>query len=89
MKAFNTVLAVNQADPVVDGVQLDGFVAGDDVDAKKTVIELLEQIGYRPIDVGPLSASRYLEAMAFLNIRLNAVNGWSWRSAWKLVGPLS
>jgi predicted dinucleotide-binding enzyme len=89
VKAFNTVLATNQAAPVVDGVQLDGFVAGDDPDAKDSVMKLLEEIGYRPVDVGPLSASRYLEGMGFLNISLNAVNGWSWRSGWKLVGPLS
>ena len=89
VKAFNTVLAANQAAPVVEGVQLDGFVAGDDADAKKWILRLLEEIGFRPIDVGPLSAARYLEGMAFLNISLNAANEWSWRSGWKLVGPLS
>jgi hypothetical protein len=25
--------------------------------------------------------------MAFLNIALNAANGWPWQSGWKLVGP--
>jgi predicted dinucleotide-binding enzyme len=89
VKAFNTVFAGNQADPTVDGVQLDGFVAGDDPDAKKQVLHLLEEVGFRPIDVGPLSAARYLEGMAFLNISLNATNDWSWQSGWKLVGPLS
>lgn len=87
VKAFNTVFASNQADPDVDGIQLDGFVAGDDADSKKKVAEVLEGIGYRPIDVGPLSAATYLEGMAFLNIALNATNGWSWQSGWKLVGP--
>ena len=87
VKAFNTVLAANQADPSVEGTQLDGFVAGDDEEAKQTVLGLLEQIGFRPIDVGPLSAARYLEGMAFLNIALNASNGWSWGTGWKLVGP--
>jgi 8-hydroxy-5-deazaflavin:NADPH oxidoreductase len=89
VKAFNTVFAGNQADPTVDGTQLDGFVAGDDPDAKKQVLHLLEEIGYRPIDVGPLSFARYLEGMAFLNIALNAKNNWSWQSGWKLVGPLA
>lgn len=87
VKAFNTVFASNQATPEVDGTQLDGFIAGDDQDAKDTVGEILARIGYRPIDVGGLSFARYLEGMAFLNIRLNAVNGWSWQSGWKLVGP--
>lgn len=89
VKAFNTVLAANQASPSVDGVQLDGFVAGDDADAKKHVLHLLEEIGFRPVDVGPLSTARYLEGMAFLNISLNARNGGSWQSGWKLVGPLN
>ena len=89
VKAFNTVFAGNQAVATVDGVQLDGFVAGDDPDAKKHVIRLLEEIGYRPIDVGPLSTARYLEGMAFLNISLNAKNNWSWQSGWKLVGSLA
>ena len=89
IKAFNTVFAGNQSVATVDGVQLDGFVAGDDADAKKHVIRLLEEIGYRPIDVGPLSTARYLEGMAFLNISLNAKNNWSWQSGWKLVGPLA
>ena len=89
VKAFNTVFAGNQAVATVGGVQLDGFVAGDDPDAKEHVIHLLEEIGYRPIDVGPLSTARYLEGMAFLNISLNAKNNWSWQSGWKLVGPLA
>jgi 8-hydroxy-5-deazaflavin:NADPH oxidoreductase len=87
VKAFNTVLAANQADPSVEETQLDGFVASDDDEAKQTVLGVLEQIGFRPIDVGPLSAARYLEGMAFLNIALNAHNGWSWGTGWKLVGP--
>ncbi len=89
VKAFNTVFAANQDTGEVEGVQLDGFVAGDDVDAKKQVLYLLEEIGFRPIDAGPLSTARYLEAMAFLNISLNAANGWSWQTGWKLVGPIS
>lgn len=87
VKAFNTVLAANQEKAEVDGVQLDGFVAGDDADAKKQVTYFLEEVGYRPIDVGPLAMARNLEAMAFLNIALNATNGWSWQTGWKLVGP--
>jgi predicted dinucleotide-binding enzyme len=88
VKAFNTVFAGNQADPQVDGVQLDGFVAGDDEKARHTVLELVKSVGYRPIDVGPLAMSRALEGMGTLNIGLNMNGGWSWKSAWKLVGPL-
>jgi NADPH-dependent F420 reductase len=81
VKAFNTIFASNQAHPTRD---IDAFVAADDADAKQKVIGLLDSMGFAPLDVGPLSASRTLEAMAYLNIGLNAANGWSWTSAWKL-----
>src|SRR5690625_3060618 len=55
VKAFNTVFANNQSTAEVDGVQLDGFLAGDDADAKNVVSDLLRTIGFRPVDVGPLS----------------------------------
>ena len=86
VKAFNTLFASNQADPIADGVQLDGYVAGDDAAAKATLLELVASIGLNPVDVGPLSRSRQLEGLAFLNITLNIANGGSWQSGWKLVG---
>lgn len=86
VKAFNTVFASNQADPIVDGLQLDGFVAADDIAAKATTLELVASIGLRLIDAGPLRRAQQLEQIAFLNIALNATNGWSWQSGWKLAG---
>lgn len=86
VKAFNTVFASNQVDPVVEGVQLDGFVAADDAAAKAVVLELARSIGLRPIDAGPLNRAQQLEQLAFLNIALNATNGWAWQSGWKLAG---
>jgi NADPH-dependent F420 reductase len=86
VKAFNTLFASKQVDPITDGVQLDGFVAGDDARAKSKVLELVRSIGLRPIDVGPLVRARQLEALAFLNMALNIVNQGSWQSGWKLVG---
>jgi len=87
VKAFNTALAARQADPRIDGTQLDGFVAGDDADAKAVVLELVQSIGFRPIDAGPLAMARALEALALLNITLQIRNNWRWQSGWKLVGP--
>ncbi len=81
IKAFNTIFATNQANP---SNEIDGYVAGDDDKAKQKVISLVDSMGFTPLDVGPLSASRFLEGMAFMNIGLNAQNGWSWTSAWKL-----
>jgi NADPH-dependent F420 reductase len=81
VKAFNTIFASNQAHPSED---IDGYVAADDEVAKQQVISLVESIGFKPVDVGPLRAARYLEGMAVINIGLNAQNGWDWTSAWKL-----
>ena len=81
IKAFNTIFATNQANPSRD---IDGYVAGDDDKAKSRVISLVESMGFAPVDVGPLSSARHLEGMAFINIGLNAANGWSWTSAWRL-----
>ena len=86
IKAFNTIFATHQSDPIAEGVQLSGFVAGDDAEAKATVLELVREIGLEPVDVGPLVRARQLEGLAFLNITLNIVNGGSWQSGWKLVG---
>ena len=88
VKAFNTAFASHQADPQVDGTNVDAFVAGDDAEAKKAVLQLAGQIGFRPIDAGGLKMARALEGMALLNIQLNMRGeDWSWQSGWKLVGP--
>ena len=86
VKAFNTLFASNQADPIRDGTQLDGFVAADDPTAKARVVELVASIGLKPIDVGPLARAQQLEQLAFLNIVLNLAEGSTWTSGWKLVG---
>jgi predicted dinucleotide-binding enzyme len=89
VKAFNTIFASHQADPAIDGIQLDGFVAGDDPAAKQQALALVASLGFRPIDAGPLAMARALEGMGTLNISLNAANGWPWQSGWKLLGPTS
>jgi len=56
VKAFNTAFASRQADPQVAGITPDGFVAGDDATAKQTVLDVVESIGFRPVDAGSLAA---------------------------------
>ena len=85
VKAFNTMFASRQAEPSEGDVELDGFVAGDDPDAKQRVMGVIRSLGLRPIDAGELAIARVLEGMALLNIKLQIANGWSWRTAWKLV----
>lgn len=86
VKAFNTAFASRQAEPVVGGIPADGFVAADDDGAKKTVLDAVKSIGFRPVDAGSLAAARTLEGMAWLNISRN-MQGGNWQDAWILVGP--
>jgi hypothetical protein len=86
VKAFNTLFASRQADPVVGGHPVDGFVASDDEKAKATVLDALEGMGFRPVDAGPLAAARTLEGMAWLNISRNMAGG-TWQDAYVIVSP--
>lgn len=70
VKAFNIVFAQNMATGKVQGESLSLIVAGDDAAAKRQVMELGKGIGFEPVDAGPLSNARYLEALGFLNIQL-------------------
>lgn len=70
VKAFNTVFAPNQSTGKVDGQQLTAFFAGDDAGAKQIVAQLTGDIGFDPVDCGPLKSARYLEAMGILIINL-------------------
>lgn len=83
VKAFNTVFASNLGHPQ-GGERLDGFLAGDDANAKAAVATIVRDAGLEPLDVGDLKMARALEGMAWANISLNMANGWPWKSAWKL-----
>ena len=69
VKAFNTTGFGNMANSHYAGGKLMMAVAGDDADAKKTVMQLAGDLGFEPIDTGPLSMSRYLEPMAMVWIK--------------------
>jgi len=86
VKAFNTAFASRQANAEVGGIAADGFVAADDSTAKQTVLEVVESIGFRPVDAGSLASARTLEGMAWLNIQRNMAGG-TWQDAWVIVGP--
>ena len=85
-KAFNTVFVAFQADPTALGTTLDLLYATDDAAARTAVAAIARSIGFRPVNVGPLAAARELEAMAWLNIRLQMITGGDWRSTFVLLG---
>ena len=71
VKAFNTTGANNMSDSRYAGhTHLMMPVAGDDAHAKATVMGLAGDLGFDPVDAGPLAMSRHLEPMAMLWIKL-------------------
>jgi hypothetical protein len=61
------------------------FIAGDDAEAKEKVVQLVKDAGMRPIDTGPLSRARQIEAMQFLHITLQNTLGTNWGSTIKIL----
>jgi predicted dinucleotide-binding enzyme len=70
VKAFNTTGAENMADARYAQGQPMMPVAGDDAAARQQVMALATLIGFDAIDMGPLSAARYLEPLAMVWIHL-------------------
>ena len=85
VKAFNTDFANTMDSGHAKGEQLSAFVAGDDKEAKMTVLELAEDIGFDAIDAGPLQNARLLEPLAMLNIQLGMKLGLGRDSGIKVV----
>lgn len=76
VKALNTVFAGLMETGQVDGQPLTAFVAGDDAAARSTVMELARDIGFDPVNAGPLRNARLLEPLGVLNVQLGYVLGY-------------
>ena len=86
VKAFNTVTATHMVHPHLPDGTPDMFIAGNDDQAKARVVELLKSFGWRdPIDAGPITASRLLEALAMLWV-IYGVRNDHWTHAFSLLG---
>lgn len=76
VKGFNTIFAdvMNPQKQVFSGQKLTAFIASDDKDASELVGQLAHEAGFHSLIVGGIINSRYLEAMAHLNIAI-AIGG--------------
>lgn len=71
VKAFNHIYAqIIHTSPRLGTLDATVFFCGDDAGAKKTVSELAREIGFDPVDAGPLRNARYLEPVAELMVQL-------------------
>jgi 8-hydroxy-5-deazaflavin:NADPH oxidoreductase len=63
VKGWNHVHAQHLLAPEVEGIAASVLLAGDDPQAKQLVFALARDMGFHPVDVGPLKATRELERL--------------------------
>jgi predicted dinucleotide-binding enzyme len=85
VKAFNTTGAENMADTRYPGGVPFMPVCGDDAEARRRVLALATLIGFDAVDLGPLSAARYLEPFAMTWIHLAIRQGYGRRFAFGML----
>ncbi len=85
VKAFNTVDARHLREGKARGEQLTALIAGDDSAAKERVEQIASDIGFDPVDIGPLSNARWAEALGVLNAELGKESRLGEPVGWRLV----
>ena len=87
VKAFNTAFAqVYQEDTRLFGSRRAAmFYCGDDAAAKTIAAKLINDVGFEPVDSGPLASARYLEPLAMLMITLGYGIGMGTNIAFDLI----
>ena len=66
VKIFNSTGANNMENPVYHGEPVPMLYCGDHPEAKNTAAALAKDVGFEPVDAGPLSNARALEPLALL-----------------------
>ncbi|MCC2592631.1 NADPH-dependent F420 reductase [Tessaracoccus sp. OS52] len=86
LKAFNTNFAGTLASGSVGGqVPTTVLVAGDDADAKNTLVGIVSAGGLKAVDAGSLKRARELEAVGFLQLTLAATEKVAWTSGFGVI----
>jgi predicted dinucleotide-binding enzyme len=76
VKAFNTIGNNIMENPLFDHDRASLLVASDNSEAKQVVMSLAEELGFDPIDAGPLAMARHLESFAWVWITLALKQGY-------------
>lgn len=66
VKAFNSTGQDNMADPTYADGRPVMFLCGDEAAACALAAQVIEAVGFEPVEVGPLSKARLLEPLALL-----------------------
>lgn len=84
LKAFNTTFGGTLSSGTIGDATQTVLVAGDDADAKATLISAVEAGGLAGVDAGSLRRARELEALGFLQLTLAAGEKISWTGGFAL-----
>ena len=85
VKAFNHLYASTLGDAVYQGQAASAFYCSNYDEAKAVVIQLANEMGYEPVDAGPIKNARLLEPLAALWLQLAFVTHQGHETAFKLV----
>lgn len=85
VKAFNSIYFENLARPQFGEDKASSFFCGDDAQAKAVVARLSRDIGFEPVDCGPLTNARLLEPLAILWMQLASARDYGPDIAFKLL----
>lgn len=85
LKAFNTNFAATLASGTIGGQTTTVLVAGDDAEARGTLIGAVEAGGLAAIDAGSLARAHELEALGFLQLTLAADEKVGWTAGFAVV----
>jgi len=75
VKIFNSVGSNVMSEPLFPDGAASMLLCGDDAAAKQVAAQLASDIGFDPVDVGPLSESRTLEEFCVLWLQLAVAGG--------------
>lgn len=87
VKAWNTIGAEHILEPARAGAPANLFVCTDDAKAREVVSGLGRQLGFVPVDLGPLRNARLAEHLALTWIHLAMKGGMGRDISIRVVGP--
>ena len=86
LKAFNTTFAATLAGGQVgNAAPTTVLVAGDDAEAKQTLVDLVVAGGVQAVDAGSLKRARELEAVGFLQLTLAVSEKVGWTGGFAVI----
>jgi hypothetical protein len=71
VKIFNSTGVANMIRPTYGMTKVTMFYCGDDVSGKEVAAKIASDVGFDPVDAGPLISARFLEPLALLWIHLS------------------